>query len=34
MSGLGYELAESEDPYDPPYMKWAREIAKAIGIEL
>ena len=28
------ELAESENPYNPPYKKWAREIAKAIGIEL
>ena len=34
MSGTVTELAESEDPYNPPYKKWAREIAKAIGIEL
>ena len=27
------ELAESENPYNPPYQKKAREIAEAIGIE-
>jgi hypothetical protein len=27
------ELAEAENPYNPPYQKKAREIAEAIGIE-
>ena len=27
------EMAESENPYNPPYQKKAREIAEAIGIE-
>ena len=31
--GVVSELAEPENPYNPPYEKKAREIAEAIGIE-
>ena len=34
MSGVVTELADAENPFNPPYQKWAREIAKAVGIDL
>tara|TARA_B100001093_G_C26478984_1_gene864001 strand:- start:121 stop:690 length:570 start_codon:yes stop_codon:yes gene_type:complete len=33
MSGVVTELADAENPFNPPYQKWAREIAKAVGID-
>ena len=33
MSGVVTELGDAENPYNPPYQKWAREIAKAVGID-
>ena len=33
MSGVVTELADAENPSNPPYQKWAREIAKAVGID-
>ena len=33
IDALVSELAEPENPYNPPYLKKAREIAEAIGIE-
>ena len=33
MSGVVTELGDAENPFDPPYQKWAREIAKAVGID-
>ena len=33
MSGVVTELGDAENPSNPPYQKWAREIAKAVGID-
>ena len=33
MSGVVTELGDAENPSNPPYKKWAREIAKAVGID-